>query len=71
MCTTAKYYVGKGRQQRMHTIADLRLISAESDAVRGVCALESSSLFKRSASSGTPVVPITLAHACPMHIIMS
>ena len=27
----------------MHTVADLQLISAESDAVRGVCALESSS----------------------------
>ena len=27
----------------MHTVADLRLISAESDAARGVCAPESSS----------------------------
>ena len=25
----------------MHTVVDLNLISAESDAVRGVCALES------------------------------
>ena len=46
MCTTActaKYKVVKVVSRHTHAVADLQLISAESDAACGVCALESSS----------------------------